>query len=58
MSKEKLEAAKQYLRDRKIYITEFNFKPTNAAGTNVAVTIARYRSQVINKNKPLMQVKL
>lgn len=41
----KLDAAKQYLRDRKIYVTEFPFKPTTAAGTDVAKTIARYKMQ-------------
>jgi hypothetical protein len=54
----KLEAAKQYLRDRKIYVTEFPFKPTTAAATDVWVTVAKYKFNVLNKSKPLMQVKV
>lgn len=44
---EKLESAIAYLRERKIYITEFPFVPTNAAKTDVAATIRRYRQQVL-----------
>ena len=43
---DKLEAAIAYLRERKIYITEFPFIPTNVAKTDVASTIRRYRQQV------------
>ena len=42
----KLEAAIAYLRERKIYITEFPFIPTNVAKTDVGATIRRYRQQV------------
>jgi hypothetical protein len=43
---DKLEAALAYLRERKIYITEFPFVPTNVAKTDVGATIRRYRQQV------------
>ena len=43
---EKLEAAIAYLRERKIYITEFSFVPTNVAKTDVGATIRRYKQQV------------
>ena len=42
----KLDAAIAYLRERKIYITEFPFVPTNVAKTDVAATIRRYKQQV------------
>lgn len=42
---EQLEKAIAYLRERKIYVLENNFKPTNAAQTDVAQTFARYRKQ-------------
>jgi len=35
-----------YLKERKIYITEFPFTPTNAAQTDVAATVRRYKQQV------------
>jgi len=43
---DKLQAAIAYLRERKIYITEFPFVPTNVAKTDVAATIRRYKQQV------------
>jgi hypothetical protein len=43
---EKLEAAIAYLRERKIYIIEYPFIPTNVAKTDVGATIRRYRQQV------------
>jgi hypothetical protein len=43
---DKLEAAIAYLRERKIYITEFPFVPTNVAKTDVGATIRRYKQQV------------
>jgi hypothetical protein len=44
---DKLEAAIAYLRERKIYLTENKlFAPTNAASTDVAATIRRYRQKV------------
>ena len=43
---DKLEAAIAYLRERKIYIIEFHFIPTNVAKTDVGATIRRYRQQV------------
>lgn len=42
---EQLEKAIAYLRERKIYVLENSFKPTNAAQTDVTQTIARYRKQ-------------
>ena len=42
---QQLEKAIAYLRERKIYVLENNFKPTNAAQTDVAQTFARYRKQ-------------
>lgn len=42
---QQLEKAIAYLRDRKIYVLEHSFKPTLAATTDVAQTIARYRKQ-------------
>jgi len=41
---DKLEAAIAYLRDRKKYIFDAGckFKPTNAAGTDVAQTVRLY----------------
>ena len=47
--KAKLAKSIAYLRERKIYILEFPFHPTNAASTDVAQTIARYRAQVEKK---------
>jgi hypothetical protein len=47
--KAKLAKAIAYLRERKIYILEFPFRPTNAASTDVAQTIARYRTQIEKK---------
>lgn len=43
---QQLEKAIAYLRERKIYVLEHNFKPTSEAQTDVAQTIARYRKQV------------
>jgi len=43
---EKLQAAIAYLRERKIYIIEYPFIPTNVAKTDVGATIRRYRQQV------------
>jgi len=42
---EQLEKAIAYLRERKIYVLENSFKPTNAAHTDVSQTFARYRKQ-------------
>lgn len=44
-NEQKLEAAKQYLRDRKIYLLEFPFTPTPSTATSVTNTIAKYRRQ-------------
>ena len=46
----KIQEAIKYLRERKIYILEFPYKPTNAAQTDVAMTIANYRMRVLNSN--------
>jgi len=48
----KLQEAIKYLRERKIYILEFSFKPTNAAQTDIAFTCAKYRMQVLNQQFP------
>jgi hypothetical protein len=42
---QQLEKAIAYLRERKIYVLENSFKPTNAAQTDVTQTFARYRAQ-------------
>lgn len=54
-NEQKLDEAKVYLRDRKIYIMEFPFKPTNAAQTDVAATVRRYKQQM-GSPVPLKQV--
>jgi hypothetical protein len=46
----KLDAAISYLRERKIYIVEFPFVPTNVAKTDVAATMRRYEIQVLGLN--------
>ena len=43
--KQKLAKALEYLDNRKINIMKHNFRPTNAAQTDVAATMARYRQQ-------------
>lgn len=43
--KQQLKKALEYLDNRKINIMKHNFKPTNAAQTDVAATMARYRQQ-------------
>jgi hypothetical protein len=43
--KQQLKKALDYLDARKINIMKHNFKPTNAAQTDVAATMARYRQQ-------------
>lgn len=53
----KLAKALAYLRERKIYILEFSFHPTNAASTDVAQTIARYRAQTGEKRTLIRGVK-
>ena len=55
-NEQKLDEAKVYLRDRKIYIMEFPFKLTNAAQTDVAATHRRYLLQVKGVS-PMKQVK-
>jgi hypothetical protein len=47
--KRELAKAIAYLRERKIYAVEFPFVPTNAAQTDVAQTVARYRHQTQGK---------
>lgn len=44
-----------YLRERKIYIIEFPFTPTNQAQTDVAATVRRYKQQM-GSPVPLKQV--
>lgn len=53
----KLAKAIAYLRERKIYVTEFNFHPTSAAATDVAQTVARYRAQTGDKKTLIRGVK-
>jgi hypothetical protein len=43
--RQKLKTAIEYLDARKINVLKHNFKPTNAAQTDVAQTFARYRQQ-------------
>ena len=43
--RQQLKKALEYLDNRKINITKHSFKPTNAAQTDVAATMARYRQQ-------------
>jgi hypothetical protein len=45
-NQEKLEKAINYVRSRGIYLLDGGYTPTNAASTDVAKTIARYRAQV------------
>jgi len=47
---DKLEAAIAYLRERKIYIIEYPFIPTNVAKTDVGATMRRYEIQVLGLN--------
>ena len=49
---EALEKAIAYLRERRIYVADYGnkFVPTNAATTDVAATIARYRQQTQGVN--------
>lgn len=56
MNSEKHAAAVKYLKDRGIYLLDNKFKPTNAASTDVAKTIARYRAQTTNA-KPIRVAK-
>ena len=55
-NEQKLDESKVYLRDRKIYIMEFPFIPTNAAQTDVAATHRRYLLQVKGVS-PMKQVR-
>jgi hypothetical protein len=48
----KRQEAIKYLRERKIYILEFPFKPTNAAKTDIAQTFAKYRRDVLEQPFP------
>jgi hypothetical protein len=50
----KLQEAIKYLRERKIYILEFPFKPTNAAQTDIAMTVARYQREVLEQPFPVV----
>lgn len=43
--RQQLKKALEYLDNRKINIMKHNFKPTNAAQTDVAATMAKYRQQ-------------
>jgi hypothetical protein len=53
MSKQqKIKQAIQYLRERKIYILEFDFKPTNSTNTDIEKTMARYRREVLSQPFP------
>ena len=44
---QQLKKAIAYLRERRIYVADYGnkFIPTNAATTDVAATVARYRQQ-------------
>lgn len=41
----KLKAAKEYLKERGIFVLDGKFTPTSPAATDVAATVARYRAQ-------------
>lgn len=49
---QELKKAIAYLRERRIYVADYGnkFVPTNAATTDVAATIARYRQQTQGVN--------
>jgi hypothetical protein len=49
---EKLQKSIDYLKSRNIYILDNVFKPTNAASTDVSVTFARYRREVLDQPFP------
>lgn len=51
---EKMEMAVKYLRARNIYITDAGnrFIPTDAAHTDVSMTFARYRREVLDQPFP------
>lgn len=49
---EKLQKSMSYLKSRNIYILDNVFKPTNAASTDVLVTFARYRREVLDQPFP------
>jgi len=49
---EKLQKSIAYLKERNIYILDNVFKPTNAASTDVSVTFARYRREVLDQPFP------
>lgn len=57
-SHSKLENAISYLRERKIYILEFLFIPTNAAKTDISITFAKYRREVLSQPFPAVIRKL
>lgn len=48
-NQEKLEKAINYVRSRGIYLLDGGYTPTKAVNTDIAQTIARYRSQVEKK---------
>ena len=55
---DKLNNAIAYLRERKIYLIENKqFVPTNAATTDVAATIRRYRQKVQGVSAIIQAVK-
>jgi hypothetical protein len=55
---DKLKAAIAYLRERNIYLIENKlFVPTNAATTDVAATIRRYRQKVQGVSAIIQAVK-
>jgi hypothetical protein len=49
---QQLKKAIAYLRERRIYVADYGnkFVPTNAATTDVAATVARYRQQTQGVN--------
>jgi hypothetical protein len=49
---EKLQKSMSYLKERNIYILDNVFKPTNAASSDVSVTFARYRREVLDQPFP------
>jgi hypothetical protein len=46
-----------YLKERGIYVMDGKFVPTDAASTDVAKTMAKYRQQVEGSRLKLMKVR-
>jgi hypothetical protein len=49
---EKLDKSMSYLKERNLYILDNSFKPTNSSCTDVSITFARYRREVLAQPFP------